>query len=137
MKALKLNEHLWIKVCFFLLILVIFGITLYGLKIFILPIIAGLLITVILEPVVGRLERRGVRRVYGTGLTVGTLIVIMLILTAFLSPKIIDEIQSLNNNKEAYADLAQIKYISLKNQLEDSFPNKIPWPYIDQHLEFF
>ena len=135
MKTLKLSEHIWIKACFFIPILSVIGITLYGLKIFILPIIAGLILAVILEPVVGRLERKGTPRIYGTGLVVGTLFIIILAFTAFLLPKVIDELHGLNDNKEMYSDLAQIKYITFKNQLEDSFPNKVPWPYIDNRLE--
>jgi predicted PurR-regulated permease PerM len=130
----KVMQHIWVKLTFFGLLLTIFCIAGYGLKIFTVPIILGFLIAFLLEPIVSKLEGKGLLRVHAIAVVLTSIALTIIVTFIFLAPRVYDEINELNKNKGKYIEFAEAKYQFYKVKVEESMPKKIPWETVDSEV---
>lgn len=128
---MKFNSDFWVKALFYLLIILTVGFGLYAVKTLILPTLVGFLLAYLIQPVVNRLESYGYRRSLGIASVFSFLGLLMLFFTFTVIPMAWEEIQAFQKNSEQYTSMGIDKYEELKADLENRFPEQIPWVDIE------
>jgi len=118
----KISSHLVVKFGYFGLVIFVIISLLYFFKLLFATLIASILLTLLLDPVVNRLETAGFKRI-NVILGIYVFIVLLAIGTVvFIVPKIINEAQTFANNLPQYKITVRKIVIDIQHTLENNFP---------------
>ena len=118
----KISSHLVVKFGYFGLVIVVIISLLYFFKLLFAPLIASILLTLLLDPVVNRLETAGFKRI---NVILGIFVFIVLFAlgtVAFIVPKLINEAQTFTNNLPHYKMTVKKSIIDIQEALEKKLP---------------
>lgn len=118
----KISSHLVVKFGYFGLVILVIISLLYFFKLLFAPLIASILLTLLLDPVVNRLETAGFKRI---NVILGIYVFIVLFAlgtVAFIVPKLINEAQTFTNNLPHYKMTVKKSIIDIQEALEKKLP---------------
>jgi predicted PurR-regulated permease PerM len=130
-----LPEYFWIKLIFFSIIFLLLFLSFSVLKLMLVPIVVGSLLAFLLEPLVSKLEGRGLPRAGSISILFGAMTVILVILWAFATPVVLKEVRQFREKQDYYKEFALEKYDELKVMIETKIPNQVPWSDLEERTE--
>ncbi len=119
----KKSSHLVVKFGYFGLVIFVIISLLYFFKLLFAPLIASVLLTLLLDPIVKRLETAGFKRLYVI-LGIYVFIVIIAVGTVvFVVPKLVNEAQTFANDLPQYKTMVKKSVMEFQKAIEKKFPD--------------
>lgn len=119
----KGSSHIFLKIGYYGLTFIVFCALLYTFKLLFAPIIASVLITLLVSPLINFLEAKGVKRL--TAILGLYLFIILLIsgISVFLAPPMLEEVKAVAENLPAYESKLKDGLENIRISLQNQFPD--------------
>lgn len=111
-------RHLW----FWLAVLVLFLLALYELSAVLTPFVAGMAVAYLLDPIVERLERRGLSRTWATTLVTLGFCLLALAVLVLVAPVLVGQIAGFARRLPHYVDVLRARALPLIDLVKDALP---------------
>lgn len=118
----KSSSHIFLKIGYYVLTLIVALTLLYTFKLLFAPIIASVLITLLVSPLVNFLEAKGIKRLNAILGFYIFLVLLVVLVAVFLAPPMIEEVKTVAENLPSYEMKVKDGLANLQQNLEKQFP---------------